>query len=127
MFIRNLLALLLVSSCTNLSIKSDHVSFDDSFSSEEKFLFKKCFANKDSVIELTNLSFEGFAENINDRGLEFNTKYILKVSAKNDDDVKPRMLMSMQMNTNNYISSNMADSERKRIKSILIEKVCKLF
>ena len=126
MFIRSLLALLFLSSCTNLSIKSDHVSFDDSFSNEEKFLFKKCFANKDSVIELTNLTFEGFAENINDRGLEFNTKYILKVSAKNDD-AKPRMLMSMQMNTNNYISSNMADSERKRIKSILIEKVCKLF
>ena len=41
--------------------------------------------NKDSTIELTNLTFEGFAENINDRGLEFNTKYILKVSAKNDD------------------------------------------
>ena len=83
--------------------------------------------NKDSAIELTNLTFEGFAENINDRGLEFNTKYILKVSAKNDDDAEPRMLMSMQMNTNNFISSNMADSERKRIKSILIEKVCKLF
>ena len=126
MFIRSFLAILLVSSCTNLSIKSDHVSFDDSFSNEEKFLFKKCLMNKDSTIELTNLTFEGFAENINDRGLEFNTKYILKVSVKNDD-AKPRMLMSMQMNTNNYISSNMADSERKRIKSILIEKVCKLF
>ena len=126
MFIRSFLAILLVSSCTNLSIKSDHVSFDDSFSSEEKFLFKKCLMNKDSTIVLTNLTFEGFAENINDRGLEFNTKYILKVSAKNDD-AKPRMLMSMQMNTNNYISSNMADSERKRIKSILIEKVCELF
>tara|TARA_Y100001935_G_scaffold234877_1_gene218443 strand:- start:967 stop:1347 length:381 start_codon:yes stop_codon:yes gene_type:complete len=126
LFIRSFLVILLVSSCSNLSIKSDNVSFDASFSSEEKFLFKKCLINKDSVIELTNLTFEGFAENINDRGLEFNTKYTLKVSAK-DDDAKPRMLMSMQMNTNNYISSNMADSERKRIKSILIEKVCMLF
>ena len=34
-------------------------------------------------------------------------------------------LQKMRMNTTNYISSNMADEERKRIKSLILTDICK--
>ena len=46
----------------------------------------------------------------------------LTLKTKDSGDKK---LDSMRLNTTNYISSNMADSEKKVIKNLLISDICK--
>ena len=125
MFTRNLLLLIILSSCSITSIDTSNLDFDDSFSNSDKFQFNKCLANTFEKIKLNNLQFNYLAENINSQGLEFNTRYILSLTMKtqNSDDI---VLDSKRLNTTNYISSNMADSEKKEIKNSLISDVCEL-
>ena len=124
MFTRNLLLLIILSSCSITSIDTSNLDFDDSFSSSDKFQFNKCLGNSLEKIKLNDLQFNYLAENINSQGLEFNTRYVLSLTLKtqNFEDIK---LESMRLNTTNYISSNMADSEKKEIKNLLISDVCK--
>ncbi len=124
MFTRNLLFLIILSSCSITSIDTSNLDFDDSFSSSDKFQFNKCLGNSFEKIKLNDLQFNYLAENINSQGLEFNTRYVLSLTLKtqNFEDIK---LESMRLNTTNYISSNMADSEKKEIKKLLISDVCK--
>ena len=125
MFTRNLLLLIILSSCSIASIDTSNLDFDDSFSNSDKFQFNKCLRNTSEKIKLNDLQFNYFAENINSQGLEFNTRYILSLTMKtqNSDDIA---LDSKRLNTTNYISSNMADSEKKEIKNSLISDVCEL-
>ena len=124
MFTRNLLLLIILSSCSITNIDTSNLDFDDSFSHSDKFQFNKCLGNSFEKIKLTDLQFNYLAENINSQGLEFNTRYVLSLTLKiqNFEDIK---LESMRLNTTNYISSNMADSEKKEIKKLLISDVCK--
>ena len=124
MFTRNLLLLIILSSCSIISIDTSNLDFDDSFSSSDKFQFNKCLGNSFEKIKLNDLQFNYLAENINSQGLEFNTRYVLSLILKtqNSEDIK---LDSIRINTTNYISSNMADSEKKEIKKLLISDVCK--
>ena len=124
MFTRNLLLLIILSSCSIASIDTSNLDFDDSFSNSDKFQFNKCLRNTSEKIKLNDLQFNYLAENINSQGLEFNTRYILSLTLKTKDsgDMK---LDSMRFNTTNYISSNMADSEKKVIKNLLISDICK--
>ena len=124
MFTRNLLLLIFLSSCSIASIDTSNLDFDDSFSNSDKFQFNKCLRNTSEKIKLSDLQFNYLAENINSQGLEFNTRYILSLTMKtqNSDDI---VLDSKRLNTTNYISSNMADSEKKEIKKLLISDVCK--
>ena len=125
MFTRNLLLLIILSSCSIASIDTSKLDFDDSFSNSDKFQFNKCLRNTSEKIKLNDLQFNYLAENINSQGLEFNTRYILSLTMKtqNSDVIE---LDSKRLNTTNYISSNMADSEKKEIKKSLIADVCKL-
>ena len=125
MFTRNLLLLIILSSCSIASIDTSNLDFDDSFSNSDKFQFNKCLRNTSETIKLNDLQFNYLAENINSQGLEFNTRYILSLTMKtqNSDDI---VLDSKRLNTTNYISSNMADSEKKEIKNSLISDVCEL-
>ena len=125
MFTRNLLFLIILSSCSIASIDTSNLDFDDSFSNSDKFQFNKCLRNTSEKIKLNDLQFNYLAENINSQGLEFNTRYILSLTMKtqNSDDI---VLDSKRLNTTNYISSNMADSEKKEIKNSLISDVCEL-
>lgn len=125
MFTRNLLLLIILSSCSIASIDTSNLDFDDSFSNSDKFQFNKCLRNTSEKIKLNDLQFNYLAENINSQGLEFNTRYILSLTMKtqNSDDIA---LDSKRLNTTNYISSNMADSEKKEIKNSLISDVCEL-
>ena len=125
MFTRNLLLLIILSSCSIASIDISNLDFDDSFSNSDKFQFNKCLRNTSEKIKLNDLQFNYLAENINSQGLEFNTRYILSLTMKtqNSDDIA---LDSKRLNTTNYISSNMADSEKKEIKNSLISDVCEL-
>ena len=125
MFTRNLLLLIILSSCSIASIDTSNLDFDDSFSNSDKFQFNKCLRNTSEKIKLNDLQFNYLAENINSQGLEFNTRYILSLTMKtqNSDVIE---LDSKRLNTTNYISSNMADSEKKEIKNALISDVCEL-
>ena len=125
MFTRNLLLLIILSSCSIASIDTSNLDFDDSFSNSDKFQFNKCLRNTSEKIKLNDLQFNYLAENINSQGVEFNTRYILSLTMKtqNSDDIA---LDSKRLNTTNYISSNMADSEKKEIKNSLISDVCEL-
>ena len=125
MFTRNLLLLIILSSCSIAIIDTSNLDFDDSFSNSDKFQFNKCLRNTSEKIKLNDLQFNYLAENINSQGLEFNTRYILSLTMKtqNSDVIE---LDSKRLNTTNYISSNMADSEKKEIKKSLIADVCRL-
>ena len=125
MFTRNLLLLIILSSCSIASIDTSNLDFDDSFSNSDKFQFNKCLRNTSEKIKLNDLQFNYLAENINSQGLEFNTRYILSLTMKtqNSDVIE---LDTIRLNTTNYISSNMADSEKKEIKNSLISDVCEL-
>ena len=124
MFTRNILLSIILSSCSITSIDSSNLNFDDSFSNSDKFQFNKCLDHTFEKIKLNDLQFDYLAENINSQGLEFNTRYVLSLTleTQNSEDIK---LDSMRINTTNYISSNMADSEKKEIKKLLISDVCK--
>ena len=119
------LLLIILSSCSIASIDTSNLDFDDSFSNSDKFQFNKCLRNTSEKIKLNDLQFNYLAENINSQGLEFNTRYILSLTIKtqNSDVIE---LDSKRLNTTNYISSNMADSEKKEIKKSLIADVCRL-
>ena len=124
MFTRNLLLLIFLSSCSITNIDTSNLDFDDSFSNSDKFQFNKCLGNTNEEIKLNELQLNYLAENINSQGLEFNTRYVLSLTIKtqDSDDIK---FDSMRLNTTNYISSNMADSEKKEIKNFLISDLCK--
>ena len=124
MFTRNLLLLIFLSACSITNIDTSNLDFDDSFSNSDKFQFNKCLRNMNEKIKLNELQFNYLAENINSQGLEFNTRYVLSLTIKtqDSDDIK---FDSMRLNTTNYISSNMADSEKKEIKNLLISDLCK--
>ena len=98
MFTRNLLLLIILSSCSITSIDTSNLDFDDSFSSSDKFQFNKCLGNSFEKIKLNDLQFNYLAENINSQGLEFNTRYVLSLTLKtqNFEDIK---LESMRLNT----------------------------
>lgn len=123
MFTRNLTVLIFLSSCSITNIDTNNLGFDDSFSNSDKFQFNKCLRSTNKEIKLRDLQFNYLAENINSQGLEFNTRYILSLILKTQDSVDIR-LDSMRLNTTNYISSNMADSEKKVIKNLLISDIC---
>ena len=124
MFIRNLTILLFLASCSATSLNFENIKFDDSFENIEKYELKKCLNNLTEEINLSSFDFKLTAENITSQGLEFNTKYVgsLTLEVPSLDKLIP--IQKMRMNTTNYISSNMADEEKKRIKSLMLIDIC---
>ncbi|MFL2487703.1 MAG: hypothetical protein ACJ0GK_00250 [Gammaproteobacteria bacterium] len=124
MFIRNLTILLFLASCSATSLNFENIKFDDSFVNIEKYELKKCLNNVTEEINLSSFDFKLTAENITSQGLEFNTKYVgsLTLEVSSLDKLIP--IQKMRMNTTNYISSNMADEEKKRIKSLMLIDIC---
>jgi len=124
LYIRNLTILFFLASCSVTTINSDNISFDDSFSNLEKYELKKCLKSVTEEINFKDLSFTFAAENINSQGLEFNTKYVGKLILELPNQNKEMPFMAMRMQTTNYISSNMADEEKKRLKTLIISDIC---
>ena len=124
MFIRNLTILLFLASCSATSLNFENIKFDDSFENIEKYELKKCLNNSTQETNLSSFDFKLTAENITSQGLEFNTKYVgsLTLEVSSLDKLIP--IQKMRMNTTNYISSNMADEEKKRIKSLMLIDIC---
>ena len=69
MFTRNILLLIILSSCSIANIDTSNLDFDDSYSNSDKFQFNKCLANTFEKIKLNDLQFNYLAENINSQGL----------------------------------------------------------
>ena len=123
MFIRNLLFLISLSSCSIATIDISNLKFDDTFLNSDKFEFNKCLTSTNEKIQLSELQFDSLAENINSQGLQTNTRYMLSLII-NTEEFENIKLDSMRLNNTNYISSNMADSEIKVIKNLLIVDIC---
>ena len=124
MFIRNLTILLFLASCSATSLNFENIKFDDSFVNIEKYELKKCLNNVTEEINLSSFDFKLTAENITSQGLEFNTKYVGSLTLEVSRLEKLIPIQKMRMNTTNYISSNMADEEKKRIKSLMLIDIC---
>ena len=123
MFIRNLLFVISLSSCSIATIDVSNLKFDDTFLNSDKFEFNKCLTSTNEKIQLSELQFNYLAENINSQGLETNARYMLSLII-NTEELENIKLDSMRLNNTNYISSNMADSEMKVIKNLLIVDIC---
>ena len=123
MFIRNLLFLIFLSSCSIATIDTSNLKFDDTFLNSDKFEFNKCLTSRNEKIQLSDLQFDYLAENVNSQGLETNARYMLSLII-NTEELENIKLDSMRLNNTNYISSNMADSEMKVIKNLLIVDIC---
>ena len=124
MFIRNLTVLLFLASCSATTFNFKNIKFDDSFTTNDKYELKKCLNSVIEDIDLRDFNFSLSAENITSQGLEFNTKYIGILTLNIPSQDKNIPIQAMRMNTANYISSNMADEERKRIKSLILLEMC---
>ena len=72
------------------------------------------------------MNVSGFAENITSEGLEFNTKVNAKLSAEINGSEEVLYMESSKVNTTNYISSNMAEEENKRLRELLLDDFCKI-
>ena len=124
MFIRNFIFLIILSGCSSFQKIKGTVDFDGTFTNSDKFHFKKCLSEIDVDFKLYDLSVAGFAENITSEGLEFNTKVNAKLSAEIDDSEEVLYMESSKVNTTNYISSNMAEEENKRLRELLLDDFC---
>ena len=124
MFIRNFIFLIILSGCSSFQKIEGTVDFDGTFTNSDKFHFKKCLSEIDVDFKLYDLSVAGFAENITSEGLEFNTKVNAKLSAEIDGSEEVLYMESSKVNTTNYISSNMAEEENKRLRELLLDDFC---
>ncbi len=126
MFIRNFILLLAISGCSSFQEIRSTIDFDGTFTNSDKFHFKKCLSKVDVSFKLYDLSVVGFAENITSEGLEFNTKINSKLSAKIQGREEVLFMESSKVNTTNYISSNMAEEENKRLREQLLDDFCSI-
>tara|TARA_X000000368_G_scaffold167538_1_gene132230 strand:- start:2177 stop:2572 length:396 start_codon:yes stop_codon:yes gene_type:complete len=126
LFIRNFILLLAISGCSSFQEIRSTIDFDGTFTNSDKFHFKKCLSKVDVSFKLYDLSVVGFAENITSEGLEFNTKINSKLSAEIQGREEVLFMESSKVNTTNYISSNMAEEENKRLREQLLDDFCSI-
>ena len=124
MFIRSFFLVIVLSGCSSFQKIKSTIDFDGTFTNSDKFHFKKCLSKIDIDFKLYDLSVSGFAENITSEGLEFNTKINAKLSAEIDGSEEVLYMESSKVNTTNYISSNMAEEENKRLRELLLDDFC---
>ena len=126
MFIRSFLLLIILSGCSSFQEIKSTIDFDGTFTNSDKFHFKKCLSKVDINFKLYDLNVTGFAEYITSEGLEFNTKVNAKLSAEIRESEEELFMESSKINTTNYISSNMAEEESKRLRELIINDFCKI-
>ena len=91
----------------------------------DKFYLKKCLSKVEAEFKLYDLNLKEFAENITSEGLEFNTKLKATLTAEIKGLEEVIFLESSRINTTNYISSNMAEEEIKKLRELILDDFCK--
>ncbi len=124
MFIRSFLFLIILSGCSSFQEIKSTIDFDGTFTNSDKFHFKKCLSKAETNFKLYDLDIGEFAENITSQGLEFNTKVNAKLTAQIGQSEEALFMKSSKINTTNYISSNMAEEESKRLRELIINDFC---
>ena len=79
----------------------------------------------EAEFKLYDLNLKEFAENITSEGLEFNTKLKATLTAEIKGLEEVIFLESSRINTTNYISSNMAEEEIKKLRELILDDFCK--
>tara|TARA_B100001996_G_scaffold287837_1_gene228079 strand:+ start:18 stop:413 length:396 start_codon:yes stop_codon:yes gene_type:complete len=124
LFIRSFLFLIILSGCSSFQEIKSTIDFDGTFTNSDKFHFKKCLSKAETNFKLYDLDIGEFAENITSQGLEFNTKVNAKLTAQIGQSEEALFMKSSKINTTNYISSNMAEEESKRLRELIINDFC---
>jgi len=124
LFIRSFLFLIILSGCSSFQKIKSTIDFDGTFTNSDKFHFKKCLSKAETNFKLYDLDIGEFAENITSQGLEFNTKVNAKLTAQIGQSEEALFMKSSKINTTNYISSNMAEEESKRLRELIINDFC---
>ena len=125
MFIRSFLFLIVLSGCSSFQEIKSTIDFDGTFTNADKFHFKKCLNSSEGNFKLFDLDINEYTENITSEGLEFNTRVYANISAEIENSDEIIFLMSSRINTTNYISSNMAEEESKRLRKLILDDLCK--
>ena len=126
MFIRSFLLLIILSGCSSSQEIKSTIDFDGTFTNSDKFNFKKCLSKTEANFKLYDLDIGEFAENITSEGLEFNTRVNARLTAQIGESEEELFMESSKINTTNYISSNMAEEESKRLRELIINDFCKI-
>ncbi len=124
MFIRSFLFLIILSGCSSFQEIKSTINFDSTFTNSDKFHFKKCLNSIEENFNLFDLDVNELTENITSEGLEFNTRVYANLSAEIGNSDNVLFLTSSMINTTNYISSNMAEEESKRLREQILDDFC---
>ena len=125
MFIIRLIIPLLIIGCSSVDEKSfGRVSFDSSFTSEYRFTLGTCLSDIKQELYLSNLSIKTTTENINNLGLEFDSKSILTANFETLETDEIYEFKVEEFSETNFISSNMASNQSSEIEQVMIYKLC---
>ena len=124
MFIRSFLFLIVLSGCSSFQEIKSTIDFDGTFTNSDKFNFKKCLSKAKTNFKLYDLDISEFAENITSEGLEFNTRVNATLTAQIGESEEELFMESSRINTTNYISSNMAEEESKKLRKLILNDFC---
>ena len=123
MFIRNLLLIFLLASCSNLQI-GDNLNFDNSFTNNERFLLGSCLRDvNEQSLNFKNFTLSNLTGNVNALGLEVDRTLVLSFQIETDDN-RTLIIDESISNPTNYLSSNMAAEEDKYLLDILLARSC---
>ena len=125
MFTLRLILISIITGCASVDQRSyGDIIFDNSFTSQNKFILQTCLINSEDNLYLSNLSFLSLSENINSIGLEFNSKISMAIDYRSNlQDEKTTFRTDLESETN-YISSNMAANQQREIIEEMLLKFC---
>ena len=123
MFIRNLLLILLLASCSNLQIGSN-LNFDNSFTNNERFLLGSCLSDvNEQTLNFKNFTLRNLTGNVNSLGLEVDRTLLLSFQIEAIDN-RTLIIQESISSPTNYLSSNMAAEEDKYLLEVLLAESC---
>jgi hypothetical protein len=125
LFIIRFIIPLLIIGCSSIDEKSfGRVSFDNSFTAEHRFILSTCLSGLKQELYLSNLSIKTTTENINNLGLEFDSKSILTTNFETLDADEIFEFKVEEVSETNFLSSNMASNQSSEIEQVMMYKLC---
>mgnify|MGYP001262563123 CR=1 FL=1 len=125
MFIIRIIIPLIIIGCSSIDEKSyGRISFDSSFSAEQRFSLGSCLSDLKEELYLSNLRIDTTSENINSLGLEFNSKTVLSANFNNFVSDEIFAFKIEEVSETNFISSNMALAQSNEVQQVMLFKLC---